>query len=380
MLRKSYRYVILCALLLAPLGPGQIAAEATLNVLREGELFGAVPKEGLPIGGGGGYPAYSEEHADYVVRDVESLLTALQQAHPGEVVFLPRNVDIDVTALVITEELAIEIPEGVTLASDRGTDQSSGAIIRSSAIHTPTMLVAAGPDVRVTGLRLQGPDPERRLGHHERAFTERDNDDISLQRGHAYYYLLPNSRGILSEYSRLEVDNCEISGFSHAAIALYSGTGHRIHHSYIHHNQRHGLGYGILHLSAQSTIEYNRFAWNRHSIAGTGDPDSGYVARHNVEEGPSLSHNFDMHGSREGSNTVAGSVIEITNNTFLSDDRSIAIRGAPGEYARIERNWFMRHDSVVGSVLDTPKAPTSVIIGKNAFTQDALVRDFRTSD
>ena len=59
------------------------------------------------------------------------------------------------------------------------------------------------------------------------------------------------------------------------------------------------MGYGICHDRSFSLIEYNLFNYNRHSIAGTGRPDSGYEARHNIEIKHSLSHCFDMHGGRD---------------------------------------------------------------------------------
>ena len=58
---------------------------------------------------------------------------------------------------------------------------------------------------------------------------------------------------------RLEVDDCEIAGWSHAAIYLKGGIGHHVHHSFVHHNQYQGLGYGVCHDVAESLIERNLF-------------------------------------------------------------------------------------------------------------------------
>jgi hypothetical protein len=105
------------------------------------------------------------------------------------------------------------------------------------------------------------------------------------------------------------------------------------------------LGYGTSHDEAFSVIEYNLFGWNRPSIAGTASPNSGYVARYNVETGHSLSHSFDMRGGRdrEDGSSTAGSRIEICSDTFLGSNRAIGIRGRPEEYARVYGNWFVRY-------------------------------------
>jgi hypothetical protein len=145
---------------------------------------------------------------------------------------------------------------------------------------------------------------------------------------------------------------CEISGFSHAAAYLTAGTEHHIHHNYIHHCQYQGLGYGICHDIASSLIEYNFFDWNRHSIAGTGRPGCGYVARHNVELGVSLSHCFDMHGGRDRKDgtEIAGTSIEIYNNTFRAEQTPVVIRGVPEDKCQVHHNWFAKHKSPTQAV------------------------------
>jgi hypothetical protein len=253
----------------------------------------------------------------------------------------------------------LEIPQGVTLASDRGNGNSKGALLTSDALKTPEMISAAGPDVRVTGLRIQGPNPKRYLDHHRRSFGKGGA-------GSSYYYKLPTSNGITTTHSLLEVDNCEISGFSHAGIDLKKADGHHIHHSYIHHCQYQGLGYGVCHNTASSLIEYNLFDWNRHSIAGTGRPGCGYIARHNIELGVSLSHCFDMHGGRDRKDgtDVAGTLIEIYNNTFREPQTPIVIRGVPQEKCDIHNNWFVKHPEARLAV----RASARTKVFKNIYT------------
>ncbi|MCP4641427.1 MAG: hypothetical protein GY851_13380, partial [bacterium] len=108
-----------------------------------------------------------------------------------------------------------------------------------------------------------------------------------------------------------------------------------------------GLGYGISHGAASSVVEFNRFNWNRHSIAGTGSPGCEYVARHNIELGESLSHCFDMHGGRDRKDgtDIAGTSIEIYNNTFRAPRTPVVIRGVPQETCEVHHNWFPKHPS-----------------------------------
>lgn len=308
-------------------------------------VFGAKPDRLGPIGGGNGYTNLVTA-GDYTVQDLDSLLDALSQARAGQVIFIPGETEIDLTARIHIEQIVLRIPEGVTLAGNRGHNGSQGALLTSDALNTPAIIRTAGPNVRITGLRIQGPCPKRYLDHHKRAFGPGGGR-------HEYYYKFPTSNGIVAEHPRLEVDNCVVSAFAHGGVFLTAGDGHHIHHNYIHHCQYNGLGYGVSHRSASSVIEYNLFDWNRHSIAGTGQPGCGYVARHNVELGVSLSHCFDMHGGRDRKDgtDIAGTSIEIYNNTFRAPTTPVKIRGVPEEKCDVHHNWFPRHDDPGSAVI-----------------------------
>lgn len=324
------------------------AGEATWVEINH-KVYGAKPDERGPIGGGDRYANIIAE-GDYVVRDLDALLDALSKARKGQTVFIPAETEIDLTARIYIEQLVLNVPEGVTLAGDRGHNGSKGALLTSDALKTPRMICAAGPDVRITGLRMRGPNPKRYLDHHRRSFGEQGS-------GREYYYKLPTSDGITTRFSRLKVDNCEISAFAHGGIFLIEGEGHHIHHNFIHHCQYNGLGYGVVHGTASSLIEYNLFDSNRHSIAGTGRPGSSYVARHNVELGVSLSHCFDMHGGqdRKDNTDIAGTSIEIYNNTFLPKQTAVKIRGVPEEKCEVHHNWFAEHRSAATAVRASAK-------------------------
>ena len=169
----------------------------------DGEACGARADESGPIGGGEGYNCAVSAPAD-TVSTLDDLLEALAQAKSGDVVYVDGNAEIDCTERVYIESLVLEIPEGVTLASDRGADGSNGGMILSDTFDTNPLIHVTGPNVRVSGLRIKGPNPKRCLEHHNRSFRE--------GRGHEYYYKFPTSNGITARQPGLEVDNCEAGG------------------------------------------------------------------------------------------------------------------------------------------------------------------------
>ncbi|MCP4642369.1 MAG: hypothetical protein GY851_18125, partial [bacterium] len=240
------------------------AAEPPTSVELDGAAYGAKADDRGPIGGGAGYTNVVTG-GDFTVTSLEGLIDAMEKATEGQVVFIPGDAEIDFTTFVYIDEFVLSVPAGVTLASDRGHDGSEGALLTCDALKTPVLIHPRGPGARITGIRLRGPNTKRYLNHHRRAFSEGGD-------GHKYYYKFPTQNGIRVQHDGLEVDNCDISGFGHAGVYLANGTGHRIHHNHIHHCQYNGLGYGISHGAASSVVEFNRFNWNRHSIAGTGSP------------------------------------------------------------------------------------------------------------
>ncbi len=301
----------------------------------DGEVYGAKPNEVGGIGGGETYTRIVTA-GNYTVSNADELIEALSKAKSGETVFVNEDAEIDMSVRVRAEDFVLKIPEGVTLASNRGHNGSQGALIYSDEFKTRPLIQVEGPNVRITGLRLRGPDPKLRMALHRRSFRQGGP-------GHEYYYKFPTSDGIVTNHPKLEVDNCILYGWSHAAVYLRKGDNHHIHHNFIHHNQRHGLGYGVSHNTSFSLIEYNLFDNNRHSLAGTGRSPSGYEARHNVVLEHANSHLFDMHGGRDRKDgtDIAGTWMKIYNNTFVAThQRAIVIRGVPEEEALIHHNWF----------------------------------------
>lgn len=283
------------------------------------------------------------------MRTVPELVGALSRAKAGETVFLPGGVSLDFTDRILTDGLVLSVPAGVTLASDRGVGGSSGAVLQSDEFGTVPLIRVVGKGACISGLRLRGPDPERRLAFHHRVFFEGDG-------GHDSYWKFPNSMGIQCSADQAEVENCEIAGWSRSGVQLDGGRGHSVHHCFIHHCQRMGLGYGVqCHGPMDVIIERNYFQANKHHIAGDGIPGSGYEARHNVvlpeiekhlrpgtRRSYGQEHIFDMHGGEDrGDGTdIAGDFIKIHHNTVLSHYLPVAVRGVPRELADIHHNWF----------------------------------------
>lgn len=296
-----------------------------------------------PIGGGPGYTRYVDPaKATCVVSTLGELKDALAKAKSGDVVYVADGSEIDATG-----ERGIVIPGGVTLAGNRGKNGAPGPLIKATVLElVPApgeavysqkhkrftfcwqLFVIGGPKVRVTGLRLQGPDTTIRKEAYETT----------------------NCDAIRCAYPELEVDNCEMSGWSHAAIGIYAGQGHHVHNCYIHHCRRMGLGYGVSLGESQALIECNHFVDNRHDIAGTGRVGTSYLARYNISEAidPPISHAFDMHGNHESrpAGTTwpkhAGDSIVICYNTFKSREPRdyITIRGNPRLGGTIHHNVY----------------------------------------
>ena len=143
------------------IGPGRLG-QTWVQI--NGEMYGARPDETGPIGGGAGYVRIVTR-GDLVASNVSELIEALQKARPGQTVLVDPTAEIDLTGRVRADGLVVEIPGGVTLASDRGKDGSPGGLIYSDEFATSPMLRVTGDGVRITGLRLRGPDPQRTAAH-----------------------------------------------------------------------------------------------------------------------------------------------------------------------------------------------------------------------
>jgi hypothetical protein len=261
------------------------------------------------IGGGDGYAnTVPESDADVVVSSLDELRSAFDGASSGDVIYVAGDAVIDVG----TNELTI--PSGITLASDRGIDGAAGGRIETTSLEQWPGILHVEDDVRVTGLRINGPADE-----FESSFD-------------------PITSGLVVDGTGVEIDNVDIWGFNHAAIKLHNST--HVHHCNVHDNPMDGLGYGVLCKGGdESIVEYNRFNMNRHSVANGGS--AGYVVRYNRFGSDAVSYQVGTH--RPG-----GTTLKIHHNTFEpvehyatngDHEPNICIRGTPSDVADIHHNW-----------------------------------------
>ncbi|MCA9665191.1 MAG: VCBS repeat-containing protein [Myxococcales bacterium] len=299
-------------------------------------------------GGGHGYPDVVDPSwcNTTVVSTTAQLEAALKAAQSGDTVYVKDGVELDLTGKSLC------INQGVWLAGGRGRGGGAGALLYTYTRTKTPMLRACGSDVRLTGLRLWGSDSAQCPPE----YASKTCSGTDRTGGVNCRDCEPSTYGISagSGMHRLEVDNCEMAGFSLAAISLSASSGHAVHHNYLHHTQRQGLGYGVVLGGTTSTtcsavIEHNRFDYYRHAVAGSGAPGQEYIARHNLALSHAIGHVYDMHGLNEKTNDgnpVAGRRIEIHDNAILqSSVYSFVLRGRPSTGAWFYRNCTARAKS-----------------------------------
>ena len=95
------------------------------------------------------------------------------------------------------------IPSGVILAGDRGLNSSPGGRIFRTRSGGAGFAALTGDNVRITGLRIKEPDMEQ-------------NQDLG-----------DNVLGAIQSFDSkdLEVDNCEIYGWSYSGVAFDRSAG-----------------------------------------------------------------------------------------------------------------------------------------------------------
>jgi hypothetical protein len=313
-------------------------SEGTMNDLPgKAECFGAEScnPTGNPIGGGAGYTRIISEtdpRVKYVVSTKDQLLAALKSARSGEMVYVKGDANIDLTGTY-----GVTVPAGVTLASNRGKDGSAGGRIFQNRIPTDptyaqitsancTLLKAGGDNVRITGLRLEGPDK-----------TTADLKSMNLG--------MKNGIGVW-DYRLLEVDNCEIWGWGWAGVALRITSGSNnayVHHNYIHHCQDTNVGYGVAVTGGTAVVEANLFDYTKHAVTGSGLVGEGYEARYNVHLSHANAQVFDVHPYTNPADgkTIAGNSYKIHHNTVqVTNSITVGIRAVPVQGVWIDHNRF----------------------------------------
>ena len=341
-------------------------------------LYGTMAYGGVdPIGGGAGYTNIITQAmvvamgaTGHVITSTSDFLAHMvggaSPAASGDVVFIPAGINsgagINLTTIVTDEATAVAVPAGVTLASDRGYSGSAGALIYHTSMtlrYIPCMK-AGGSHVTLNGIRLRGPD-----------HTPGTKDVAPFMTGFKLNYY-PDT----TQYHGLEVENCEIYDWPYAGLELMydkaaasNGTvdwdkAAKVHHNYIHHCWRLGLGYGAVLGAASGYFRANILDACRHKISGsrdgspTANPIDGnevYVEGcYNIFGAEGNGAQYDQHA---GGDTVdgwwgpfpdnagdadcwAGGEIWLHHNDFLmSAETVLNIRGIPRFSWTFEYNW-----------------------------------------
>jgi hypothetical protein len=290
----------------------------------------------------------------------------------------------DQVQLDLSNRGSISIAKGVTLRGWRGRN-NPGARLYTTTRHPDGLFRVDGDNVRITGVRIEGPD-----------MGVVDGDVVS--------------RGIFANSTvNLEIDHNEISGWTSAAIEVQDTYGAipftspytvRIHDNYIHHNQHvGGNGYGVAtRYGAYALIEHNVFDWNRHAIAADARDGTGYEAVGNLvlENGglhmwipfPGVwthTHQFDAHGSEscwgiDHNCGMAGHSFYIHHNTFLyTADEAIKLRGTPAlqPFGMFVAYNVFAHDTIEDAVSQTE---SGLKIEPGNVPGNEVDRDFGTCD
>lgn len=262
------------------------------------------------------------------VTSLIDLRQSLLEAREGDIIKIDSKLKFDMSL-----EKPLFIPAGVSLISGYSGTGKPGAHFYTTKPLLPMMKVM-GDNVVISGLRIEGPDKEtRQLEIQERTRTL----------GSRATYAFPISRGIEVKGNHFTIENCELWGWAHAAIYLGDGVENAlITQNYIHHNQRHGLGYGVvLDKKSQALITKNIFDYNRHSIAGSGHSGQSYEASFNYFGPHHTQTPLDMHGGKDRGeqNQIAGHTVHIHHNKITSRNVSIFLhRGIPENKIIIEEN------------------------------------------
>lgn len=298
-----------------------------------------------PVGGGPGYTnLVNRTSSNYFVNNKAEFLAAMSNATAGETVWIESGADVDLTGVVQTV-----IPGGITIASDYGVNGSPGGLIRSDSLYiVPSgeqTLETGGTDIRITGIRLQGPS-----FRHDIQFA---TEGIAM--------------GCLVLHTGFEMDNCFVTNWVKWGIQCRALDGLKFHHNLFSHTTQVGFGYPIW-LSKNSTdtepvptplIDANMFHEQRHVIGSAGSDKCSYIARYNYVIAHSMpNHQFDRHGD-------GGPITHIINNiSYSSFDEffgGMSSEPVPKDIQVIDNQ--MEHEELVQAILPQEQGFIDVLTG-----------------
>ncbi|EHO08777.1 hypothetical protein HMPREF9714_02148 [Myroides odoratimimus CCUG 12901] len=268
---------------------------------------------------------------DYEIKDAQHFLKVLKDSvTKGQVIYIPNELEIDLTG-----KKNIVIPSDITIIGDRGKKGALGARLFTTDFGVYPLFQVEN-DVLIKGIRIEGCDKEI----YYKNIKYEGKDSFNLNR-----YKNPVSTGFHINGNNFYMENCEISGWTYSGVEVNKqSTGNVFKYNYFHHNRRYGLGYGITVNGGQALIVANYFDYNRHDIAGTGIPGSGYEVYLNVFLSNTHSDSIDMHGGydRGDKTSIAGDYMYVYNNYFERIDgksKAALLRGIPQRESFFENNY-----------------------------------------
>lgn len=263
--------------------------------------------------------------AESQIFTVQDLRDKIERAKPGAVIKLDNQAFLD-----LSDEGPIVIKKRITLKGIR--EEGKGRPVLTSWKKPLPLISVQADGVIIEGLKIEGVETDAK---------KKEIIDLNKQ-GKKGVYAFPVTRGIHVLANDVVIKDCEISGFSHAAIFAENAVNLLVEDNFIHHNQRWGLGYGVsLHLLSTAKIFNNKFNYNRHSIAGSGSPGQSYEAAYNWFGKNHSDSPLDMHGGKDrGDGTqIAGKVVYIHHNTIRDAINPAFIhRGIPQDFVIFEHN------------------------------------------
>ncbi len=230
----------------------------------------------------------------------------------------------------------LRVPDGVTLASGRSAT-ADGALLFLDHQIAQRFMLDLGSHTRVTGLRLRGDDVSDAKG-------VPGDFSSGIEIGGQYFVTGPDGNPVGDNKPVLVdgvlVDNNEVWGWPNTGIGVTAAGNTRdkadhirITSNYVHNQVScagggYGIGVGggyVPSAKAYAYIDGNLFDYNRHSVAGDGVGQTGYIADRNfllydqLACGGGYNQHFDMHGTISGYGGQGGEYEEIRWNTIRGD-------------------------------------------------------------
>lgn len=352
-------------------------------------------------------PAVAPEDATHTVTTPDAFATAVNAGTPDDpaIVRIPPDAAIDLSNRSF-------VLDNVVIASSRQAESESGdgdghgnghpgGMLYTTSIGAQSTAHSGGPGTglltltdkaRLTGIRLRGPTS---AVYDHPMFSGYIPQPSGSRSERMAFYDRYRARGITVSSDTVQIDNCEIFGWSDQGISV-GQKGHpvnpQINNSSIHDCMMTSAGYGVDVQCGHPVVSQCYFNATRHAVAGFGYPDAGYTLQNCVFGPANALFQVDMHylgenigGSADPSaynyRYRSGGLMRILGCTFTSTHviraanfaggkptPAIVIGGIPKEGVVIHGNTFSHPPPGNNpSVFNQSTTPGSHSLGPNGF-------------